>query len=364
MKAVPHISMMPPLPFKPYARRPLRKLPFPLQEPRCRILSLARHGLYLGVKALGLKRGDEILVPAYHHGSEVEALVRAGIVCRFYEGGSHFEPDEKELEALLGPNVRALYLTHYLGLPQDAARWRAWCDERALLLIEDAAQAWLSSHNSTLVGSQGDLSIFCLYKTFGLADGAAVICNPPIEPMFSKQGVGIARIATRHGLYVLQRQRWLAEISCRIRGDNKEDSEGDFALGDFRHAPYASTSFLLPRVADPAAQYTRATNYAFLLKQLKRFVPEPFTRLPEGASPFAFPIQSNRKEGLIEQLARHGIMATNFWSDPHPCLSAADFPRVAALRKSVVALPVHQELGVRELEWIVDTTLSKVSYLQ
>jgi perosamine synthetase len=107
MKPAPHISMMPPLPFKPYGRRPLRELPFSLQEPRCRIFSLARHGLFVGVKALGLERGDEMLVSAYHHGSEVEALVRAGIVCRFYAGGSHLEPNEKELEALLGPTFGA-----------------------------------------------------------------------------------------------------------------------------------------------------------------------------------------------------------------------------------------------------------------
>ncbi len=59
MKAALHTSTLPPLPFKPYARRPLRKRPFPLQEPRCRIFSLARHGLFVGVKALGLEPGDE-----------------------------------------------------------------------------------------------------------------------------------------------------------------------------------------------------------------------------------------------------------------------------------------------------------------
>src|SRR5215210_559569 len=95
----------------------------------------------MGIKALGLEPGDEILVPAYHHGSGVEALIRAGLVCRFYDAG-RFEPDANELEALLNTRIRALFRIHYLGLPQDAARWRAWCDERNLLLIEVAAPAW------------------------------------------------------------------------------------------------------------------------------------------------------------------------------------------------------------------------------
>jgi hypothetical protein len=72
MTPVPRLDMWPPLPFKPYLCRPSSKLPFPLEEPRCRIFSLARQGLFRGIKALGLKPGDEILVPAYHHGSEIE----------------------------------------------------------------------------------------------------------------------------------------------------------------------------------------------------------------------------------------------------------------------------------------------------
>jgi dTDP-4-amino-4,6-dideoxygalactose transaminase len=43
----------------------------------------------------------------------------------------------------------------------------------------------------------------------------------------------------------------------------------------------------------------------------------------------------------------------DFWSTPHPCLPVEGFPRAAALRESIIALPVHQELGARKLERIV-----------
>lgn len=237
MTSVSQINVWPPLPFKPYVSRPSKRLPFPLEEPHCRIFSLGRQGLFMGVKALGLEPGDEVLVPAYHHGSEVEALIQAGIVCRFYDAGWGLEPDEKELEALLGPRVRALFLIHYLGLPQDAARWRAWCDEHDLLLIEDAAQAWLSSRDGTPVGSHGDLAIFCLYKTFGLPDGAAVISNSPPAPPRSTHHTGIERVALRHGSYLAQRWGWLAELRGRLRrtrdsGYGQYGQDRGTALGD------------------------------------------------------------------------------------------------------------------------------------
>ena len=362
--SVSNLNVWPPLPLRLYARRPVKRLPFPLEEPRCRIFALARQGLFMGIKSLGLVPGDEIIVPAYHHGSEIEALVRAGIVCRFYEPGQRLEPDEKELEALLDTRVRALYLTHYLGIPHDAARWRAWCDERNLLLIEDAAQAWLSSRNGTPVGSHGDLSIFCLYKTFGLPEGAAVISNSPPKPPRPTPHLGIDRILLRHGAYLAQRWGWLAEFRRRLRRTGGHSAVGEFsaeqefALGDPSLGPYGTTGFLLARVTDPSAQAKRAANYDFLLRRLERFVPDDFAHLPEGTSPWAFPIQTDRKEELVKWLARHGIIALRFWSDPHPRLPVTDFPRAATLRKTIVALPVHQELGVRELERIVDVVFS------
>jgi len=110
-------------------------------------------------------------------------------------------------------------------------------------------------------------------------------------------------------------------------------------------------------VTNPAAQAARAANYAFLLRLVRRFVPEPFARLHEGASPFAFPIRSDRKKELLDRLYRHGIVASNSWSVPHPDLEATDFPRAAALRKIIGALPVHQELGIEELERIAGAVL-------
>lgn len=360
MKYPPRLSVFPPLPFDPYARRPAKTLPFPLEAPECRIFSRARQGLFMGIKALGFEPGDEILVPAYHHGSEIEALVQAGIVCRFYDVGQHLEPDEKELEALLNERVRALFLIHYLGLTQDAGRWRAWCDKHGLLLIEDAAQAWLSSRGGTPVGSHGDLAIFCLYKTLGLPDGAAVISTPAPGVPRSERQLGLGGIAVEHGLYLAQRWGWLAQLHRRFKRDREYDPEQDFALEDPTRGPYTSTTFLLRRVTESGVQATRVANYAFLLSRLNRFVPEPFAHPSEGASPFAFPIQSDQKEQLLYRLGQRGVAALNFWSVPHPRLPASNFPRVERWRKSIIGLPVHQELGARELEAIVDAVLESL----
>jgi dTDP-4-amino-4,6-dideoxygalactose transaminase len=158
----PRLTVWPTLPPDAWIRDRHAPLPFPLDHKGWRLFARGRHALWHGVRALGLGPGDAVLVPAYHHGSEVEALLRVGLECRFYGTDERLEPHEEELERLFKNGVRALHLTHYLGFPQDAPRWRRWCDERGLLLIEDAAQAWLASWDGRSVGSLGDLAMFCL----------------------------------------------------------------------------------------------------------------------------------------------------------------------------------------------------------
>ena len=115
-------TVWPPLPPRVWTTRPAGALPFPLDDGRARLFARARHGLWHGVRALGLASGDRVLAPAYHQGSEIEALLRAGLACDFYDVGHDLAPRADELESMLSSRTRALYLIHSFGLPQDASR--------------------------------------------------------------------------------------------------------------------------------------------------------------------------------------------------------------------------------------------------
>jgi dTDP-4-amino-4,6-dideoxygalactose transaminase len=338
------LGVWPPLPPSAYARRRRRELPFPLDLPDCRLYSRARHGLWAALQALGLEPGDEVLVPAYHHGSEIETLVQLGLTCRFYAGDENLAPDEAELESLLTPRVRALYLIHYLGFPQDAVRWRQWADDRGLLLVEDAAQAWLATAAGAPVGTLGDLSLFCLYKTFGLPDGAAILSRVPPRLDERRSALGAGLLARRHAAWLMERSGILAAAGARLRGERPYDPSLDFALGDPQTQPSTATRFLLPRIADPQAAARRRANYSALLEELGEAVAAPFAVLPEGASPFALLFESEAREEVIQHFRERGIGAYPFWLAFHPATPAESFPHIASRRRRTIALPVHQEL--------------------
>ncbi len=316
----------------------------------------ARHAVWRGVADLGLGPGDEILVPAFHHGSEVEALARRGLQCVFYSGGEDLAPTDGELEALLSPRTRCLYLVHPLGFPQDSARWREWCDRRGLLLIEDAAQAWLSAHSDGRpTGSYGDLSVFCLYKSVGLPEGAVSV--GPVGPASRRldRRPGALELARRHAWWLMGRSR-LATSGVRLvwrPAPRDFDPDAEFGLRDPDAMPWSTTCHLLRRLADPLAARRRRSNYSELLRGLGDRVPAPFDALPSGASPFVFPIETDDKTRAIERLRERGIVALDLWSHPHPLLSADSFPSISRRRTRTIGLPVHQELRAQDLERIV-----------
>jgi len=305
-----------------------------------------------GVERLGLVAGDEVLMPAYHHGSEVEAVSRRGVQCRFYEGDERLEPTEPELNALLGARTRALYLIHYQGFPQDAARWRRWCDERGLMLIEDAAQAWLATRDGTPVGSHGDLAFFCLYKSVGLPEGAALVMRSPPATASLDRRPGAVEIARLHAAWVAGRSKALAALMSPLRrGPSPYDPARDFDLRDPADMPWSTTCFLLRRLASPDIAERRRDNYRRLLARVGERVRPPFDQLPTGASPFVLPLEGDKPE-LMRRLRSREVVALDLWSTPHPSLPSERFPAAAGRRARTVGLSVHQELRPADIDRI------------
>jgi len=344
-----------------FLARPAPSLPYPLEEPGCRLYEWGRHGLWHGLAAAGLEPGNEVLVPAYHHGAEVGALVDRGLRCRFYEAGRRLEPDQDELEALLGPRTRALYIIHTLGFGLDAPRWRRWCDERGLLLIEDVAMAWLAHLDDVPLGSFGDISFFSPWKTFGLPDCGAVVCRgaaPRIVPV--RYGPPLAALARGTVKWLAGRHGWVTAMLPDGPRDSAWDPEFEFSVWNPENGPREVSLHLLRRMARGGAAEVRRAHHARLVARLGPIVPEPFERPQAGACPLAAAVETHDKPGLLRHLRRRRIEGMDFWSEGHPALPADRFPAAARRRATTVLLPIHQELADADVDRVADAVLEFV----
>jgi len=367
-KPTTRVGIWPPLRARSFWRSRTEVLPFPLSSPNCRIYSRARQGLWNGVRALGLRAGDEILAPAYHQGAEIEAFVRAGLRCRFYRIDEFLRPLTSDLEDLLTDRTRALHVIHYWGMPQNVSPLRDWCDRRGLFLIEDCAQAFLAKSDGKWVGQAADLAVYCLYKSFGLPDGAAAFCRATLPEPDGSKSIGAWPLARRLGSNLTSQSVLMARLRDRFVPEHEDvRPEGGFLkdeyeLGDPGRSSSLLSSYLLPRVIDPAAASRRRDNFRYLLNRLGGLIPKAFEQPTDGAAPIAFPVAADRPTDLAAAIRRNGIVAGVFWPTRHACVSEGDWARADFFRHRVLALPVHQELSRDELDRIAESVLGAIHH--
>ena len=119
-----------------------------------------------------------VLVPDYNSGNEVLALRAAGATLHFYRIGRDMQPDLDDIQRLCREHdPEVLYVIHYLGWPQPLLPLQQLCLDRSMLLVEDCALSLLSQPDGRPLGSTGDWSIFCLYKTLPLPHGGVLAWN-------------------------------------------------------------------------------------------------------------------------------------------------------------------------------------------
>src|SRR3954464_4451294 len=165
-------------------------LVFPSDQPGLRYRYFARNAVWDAIQLLGLA-GKKVLVPAYHHGVELETLLAAGVTPVFFRVDAQMRADFEDARAK-GKGVSALYVIHYAGFPQDMQAARQLATELGVPLLEDCALALLSRAGEKPLGSFGDVSIFCLYKTIPVPNGGALLPRgayarkldllPPVDP--------------------------------------------------------------------------------------------------------------------------------------------------------------------------------------
>jgi hypothetical protein len=151
---------------------------FPFGAPRVTHYYLARNAVWHGARLLGLA-GNEVLVPAYHHGVEVGALADAGARPVFVRVDARMRLDLEDLEARVGPRTRAIYVIHYAGFAQPMDEINAIARRRGLLVVEDCALSLLAAEGTRPLGSTGHAGIFCFYKTLPVPNGGALVVNDP-----------------------------------------------------------------------------------------------------------------------------------------------------------------------------------------
>ena len=135
--------------------------------------------LLVSLIALGLKPGDEVIVPAYTFVASYTAVIFAGLVPVLAEIDESLTLDPEDIERRITPKTKAILPVHMLGNPCDMDAIMDIADRRGLMVLEDACQAAGGSCRGRKLGSIGRMGAFSLnvFKTITAGDGGVVITN-------------------------------------------------------------------------------------------------------------------------------------------------------------------------------------------
>jgi dTDP-4-amino-4,6-dideoxygalactose transaminase len=120
----------------------------------------------------GLGPGDEVIMPSYTFVSTANAVVLRGAVPVFVDiRPDTLNIDEAGIEAAITDRTKAIVAIHYAGVCAEMDAIRAIARRQGLLVIEDAAQALLSSYHGRSAGSLGDLACFSFHSSKNVVSG-------------------------------------------------------------------------------------------------------------------------------------------------------------------------------------------------
>lgn len=362
---------------------------FPLNRDHCYKFYSARYALSAAIDQLRIRPYDNVLLPSYNCGLEIEPFLRQKIGVNFYDVFQNTCIDIDDLYKRIDNRTKAVLVTHYFGFPQFLDKIQDICKQQRIYLIEDCAHSFLSKKDDSHLGEIGDISIFSLRKSLPAPDGGILlinnqnlfqnittkICKPNFfstifrsaelfkdRPFFQKRGYIYNR-----GSQMIRMMIYIYITGARLlcKAINKYTNYFSTALVHPASRNFYSLvqqwniSFLTEKILHSCdfqdIYRRRRKNYLFLLKWFGEKQPQLplFDELPAGCCPLNFPIILNNRNLVNTEMRRQGIGTWNWWAAFHDEVPWKQFPHPSRLKKQVLILPIHQDLDNYHLDTMV-----------
>ena len=300
--------------------------------------------LTIGLRALGLEAGDEVVVPAMTFVATFEAVVHArGRVVVVDVGEDDAGLDPAGAAAAVGPNTRFLLPVHLYGQMADMRALGSLAAKHGLTILEDACQAHGAERDGLGAGATGAAAAFSFYpsKNLGaMGDAGALVLD-------DEDAASTARAIREHG-------QTSAYHSARVGMTSRLDTLQALVL--LRKLP------LLERWNAERAQ--AASFYGEALQGVGDL------RLPARVAGarhvwHVYQVRTRDPEALGAYLAGRGIGTKRHYPEP-PHLSAAfadlghpagSFPVAEAIARETLSLPLFPGITEEQLAAVVDAVV-------
>lgn len=308
--------------------------------PHCISTGNGTDSLFIILKALSIKTGDEVITPAFGCMPSAEVISLTGAQPVFCDvDPSFYTIDPEQLQKKITGKTKAVIAVHLYGQAASLSELKKICDERDIFLIEDCAQAHLTRDDKgRLAGTVGIAAAFSFYPTKNLG------------------AYGDAGCILTHNDVLAEKMRRLRNHGALVKDDH--ELEGMNSRMDTLQA--AALNVKLKYLASwNARRAVLAQKYKAHLSNLSQ-IKLPQVRPDSTHSFHLFCIQATHRDALKNYLAEHGIETLIHYPKGLPFTPAYtylhhtenEFPVSAHLQNTVLSLPLYPELKEEEVTYV------------
>ncbi len=316
------------------------------------------HALEMAAELIGLKEGDEVIMPSFTFTSTANAVLRTGADVIFSEIKSDsFNLDPKKLEEKITSKTKAIIPVHYAGIGCEMEKIIKLADKYQLFIIEDAAHAVNAKYNDKYLGGIGDFAAYSFHasKNYVSGEGGALVIDSSDEELIEKAEM-IREKGTNRSEFMrgkIDKYSWIGEGSSYLPSDilmallyaqlEKMDEIKDLREDIYnfysRELKHLKSYEFLERISYVPEK--RESNYhifylKFSLKEIRDFVLEELNKVGITASFHYIPLHSSPM-GKKLGYKKEELPITNNVSD------------------TILRLPIYPELRKDEQIYIIES---------
>ena len=304
--------------------------------------------LLLGLMALGIREGDEVITTSYSFFATVEAILRLRAVPVFVDiDPQSYTLDVTQIEAKVTRKTKAILPVHLFGQSASMKEIREIASRHHLKVVEDLAQALGGRYQGKLAGTFGDVACLSFFPTknlSGFGDGGMLVTpHPEIADQVKRLRVHGARTKGFHetlGMNSRLDALQAAILTIKLPYLNRWNGERRKIAEMYRKSLSGKGVVLPPLLHDREHVFHQ------------------------------FVILSEKRDALREHLAQAGIETGVFYPKPlhvqEPCRALGyqegDFPVSEKLSRASLALPIYPGLSKEKLRYISEKITAFLSH--
>ena len=300
--------------------------------------------LHLCVKALGIGKGDEVIVAPFSFVASANCALFEGAKPVFVDIESKtFNIDPEKIEEKITKKTKAIVVVDVFGRPAHKEAIKKIAKKHKLKIIEDSAEALGAEYKGRKVGTFGDCGIFAFYpnKQMTTGEGGIIVTN-------DKKIYELCLSYRNQGRNI--KSRWLDHERV---GYNYRISDIQCALGV---SQLKKIKRILKKRENVAKEYTKR------LKKVKG-IRTPFSSTKDlKVSWFVYVIQVPERDEFLIKLKKKGVQCSNYFPPIHLTKhykkehghKKGDFPVCEKISKTTLALPFYTHMNKKDMAYVCE----------